>query len=68
MHEELGVVVTQASFLLGMSMAALYSVQSHLIQGNQKEALTVINEAVRALNEKVEKVFYKKSEGADDAK
>lgn len=46
------------AYLLGMSMGSLLRVQELLIQGNDKEALSVINEAMRSLKDKVEKHFY----------
>lgn len=49
-----------ASFLLGMSMSALYSVQQHLIQAQHKEALTTVNDAVKMLNEKITRSYYSK--------
>ncbi len=52
--------VMSASYLLGMSMAALYSVQQHLIQGRDKEALTTVNDAVKVLNEKITRGYYGK--------
>ena len=51
---------TEASFLLGMAMAALYSVQDRLVQGENKEALSAINEATRKLNNLIETHVYGK--------
>jgi hypothetical protein len=51
------------AFLLGLAMAGLDAVQKHLIQGENKEALSTINEAVRKLNEEVNKHFYTKEKG-----
>jgi hypothetical protein len=47
------------AFLLGQAIAALYSVQTYLIQGEHKEALTAVNDATRVLNAQIDKHFYK---------
>lgn len=59
--------IATVSYLLGMSMAALFSVQGHLIQGENKEALSIINEAVRVLSDKVDKCMYAKPVSAEVA-
>lgn len=51
------------TFILGISMAALFSVQTELIQGREKEALTIANEAIRKLKELVDKHIYKLPQG-----
>lgn len=46
------------AYILGMAMSHLFSVQNHLVQGQDKEALSKINEAVRELKPLVEKHIY----------
>lgn len=56
-----------ASFLLGVAYTAISSAQDHLIQGRDKEALSVINEAKKFLTEKINKHFYKSEEKANES-
>jgi hypothetical protein len=46
------------AFLLGKAVAALDSIQKHLIQSELKEALSIVNEAVRMMNEAINKLYY----------
>lgn len=46
------------AYLLGLSISALDAVQGHLIQNEPKQALSVINEALRMLHINIDKHFY----------
>jgi hypothetical protein len=48
------------AFLLGFAYAGMSKVQEHLIHCENKEALNVLNESMRKLNEEINKHFYGK--------
>lgn len=50
------------SFLLGRLVSAVEIVHHHLIQGENNEALSAMNKAMRYINEEVNKFYYKPTE------
>jgi len=50
------------SFLVGQCVARMDRIQKHLIQGDNKEALSEMNEAMRFMNEKIDKFYYQHAE------
>lgn len=52
------------SFLVGQCVARMDRIHKHLIQGEHKEALSEMNEAMRFMNEKIDKFYYQPAEEA----
>lgn len=53
------------SFLVGVCFAKLDCVHKHLIQGEHKEALTVMNDAMRYIKSEIEKTYYGNDKGEE---
>lgn len=50
------------ALLLGIAISALSCAQEHLMQDRVREGLSTVNDALRKLNQDIQKHFYKREE------
>lgn len=49
------------SFLLGFAIAKLYNIQNYLIQGDDRSALSDVNDCLRYIESKIDKHYPKEN-------